>query len=392
MRISHLVIPYREAGRGLDPRIVSSRSFPSPQSVILVAFTAFSAPDEHAAARAVRSLRFEGELVEVALELSVRRRGDAAPFARHAQYINGLAEYETRVRRAVPVDESAAVRAVRRDGAHTVLEFGEFAPGGVLALRVAPRAEHAAAVAELSRALGAADPFVLRAPLAALDLADLNALLYRCDAEERAAGGPGVYEVPGWGALPYAGLQGLASLLGEVTPRDDLSHPLCDNLRAGDWLAEYVVARLEREPRLVAVAARCREALRPLAHLPRYLVPAYFAAVLEALYDAAVRAALARLLPPGESRGALWRALALTSVQLAGAVDSASLPPPSPALPPPRPLRDVTLSAGLPHFSVGYMRCWGRDTFIALRGLFLLTGRYQVSAGAGWGGRDANGG
>ena len=79
--------------------------------------------------------------------------------------------------------------------------------------------------------------------------------------------------------------------------------------------------------------------------------------------------------------------LSLVSVQVGGAVKSAQLPDLSPNLDPPKPKTRqtndkveqicLTLSAGLPHFASGYMRNWGRDTFIALRGLFLLTGRQE---------------
>lgn len=82
----------------------------------------------------------------------------------------------------------------------------------VVAIRVSPRPQHRAALASLARTLdgiyaGAPDPLGLAPALADLDLADFNALLYRCHAEEQEAAGGGVYDVPGHGPLVYAGLQ-----------------------------------------------------------------------------------------------------------------------------------------------------------------------------------------
>ncbi|XP_053603151.1 glycogen debranching enzyme isoform X2 [Plodia interpunctella] len=361
----------------------------SRKSVILVAFTAFNAPDPADNGRYVKPLKFEGELEEILFEADLthvdhkktgRPLQPPAAHTRHPRIINGLSEYSLNLHRRVALSSSTVFSASRRDGPHTVLEFRPLRPGTVVCLRLHHN-QHATALGQLSRQIELVhaqrpDALGLEPQLSQLGLGALGALLHRCDAEERAARGAGVYDVPGLGPAVYAGLQGVASILSEVRPSDDLGHPLCDNLRAGDWLLDYQWQRLERDPNLAPIASRIREILRPLSEIPRFLVPAYADALLMALYDEVTKVALSKLGAPGRG-GSFSRALALTSVQLTAAPTHAALPPLSPALAPPRPSNVSSLSAGLPHFATGYMRCWGRDTFIALKGIFLLTERYQ---------------
>ena len=81
--------------------------------------------------------------------------------------------------------------------------------------------------------------------------------------------------------------------------------------------------------------------------------------------------------------------LCQSSIELISVVANARLPLLSPNLREPRPIEDTdeqtleriqlcpSLAAGFPHFAVGIWRNWARDTFISLRALLLLTGRYE---------------
>jgi glycogen debranching enzyme len=64
------------------------------------------------------------------------------------------------------------------------------------------------------------------------------------------------------------------------------------------------------------------------------------------------------------------RALAMGAVQMYGKVPSTGLTPIE---------STPSISAGLPHFTTHHMRCWGRDIFICLPGLFLSTGLFEIA-------------
>lgn len=108
------------------------------------------------------------------------------------------------------------------------------------------------------------------------------------------------------------------------------------------------------------------------ATVPSFMRPKYFAIVMYEAYKAARRAVVEQCSVFISSGHTFTQDLALCAVQMYGLVKSASLSP-DPAKP------VASLAAGLPHFSTSWARCWGRDVFISLRGLFLTTGAFPAA-------------
>lgn len=209
-----------------------------------------------------------------------------------------------------------------------------------------------------------------------LDLVDLNVVLHRADGEERdATGGDGVYTIPDYGSLVYCGLEGWMGPLRHIMANNDLGHPICEHLRKGTWALDNVCNRLEREtdtlPHLAKPAAWYKERFDIIkATVPSFMRPKYFALVIFEGYKAARRAVMEQMSDFILSGTEFTHDLALCAVQMYGLVKSASINPNKPV---------ASLAAGLPHFTAGWARCWGRDVFISLRGLFLTTGNFSAA-------------
>lgn len=245
-----------------------------------------------------------------------------------------------------------------------------FPPGSIALFETwIPSAEHSDGL----------DMFVTNGALEAfggLSLFDLNFVLYRCEQEERdwSGGSDGVYNIPNHGPLIYAGLQGWWSVLKKVIRDNDLGHPICNHLRDGPWALDYVAGRLERiskregRPSAHKAAQWFVERFSAIRKLPNFLLPRYFALVIQTAYQASWKRSLELMGDNIQHGQPFLQSLAMVSVQQTGYSKSASLIP-SKVVP--------SLAAGLPHFCSSWARCWGRDVFISLRGLFLGTGRFN---------------
>ena len=246
---------------------------------------------------------------------------------------------------------------------------GHFPPGSIALFQTwIPSTEHSEGL----------DGFVTsggKEAFGALSLIDLNFVLYRCEPEEHdlMGGDDGVYSIPGYGNLVYAGLQGWWSILKNVVRDNDLGHPICQHLREGKWALDWIASRLLRMAKREGHSALGKPAawmvsrFDAIRKLPIFLLPRYFALAIQTAYEAAWSRGI-ELMSDNITHGQKFlQSLAMVSIQQTGYMKSASL----------WPEKNVpSLAAGLPHFSSSWARCWGRDVFISLRGLYLATGRF----------------
>uniref|UniRef100_A0A673H322 Glycogen debranching enzyme n=1 Tax=Sinocyclocheilus rhinocerous TaxID=307959 RepID=A0A673H322_9TELE len=394
----------------VDEDIVAvTRHCPSThRSVVAVCRTAFKNPKHHRYTDEVPPMCIPGKIEEVVLEVrTVERQADS--YKKDERSINGMPGYTVEIKEHIQLKDSKVVRqaGVTSRGRNEYVQeivFEQLTPGSVIAFRVSldPKSQELVGVLRhhliqfnpLYKAGSLPDPNtpdILKSPLtqimSKMTLADMNILMFRCDAEEKEDGG-GCYNIPSWKPLKYGGLQGLLSVMADIRPQNDLGHPFCDNLRQGDWMIDYVSNRLiSRGGTLSEVGQWFQAMFAYLKHIPRYLIPCYFDAILVGAYTTALDVTFKQMSSFVQNGSSFVKLLALGSVQMCAVGHFPALPPLSPALSDvPYRFNEITkqkeqccvsMAAGLPHFSAGIFRCWGRDTFIALRGLMLVTGRHM---------------
>lgn len=74
------------------------------------------------------------------------------------------------------------------------------------------------------------------------------------------------------------------SILSTVRQHNDLGHPICDNLRAGHWMAGYIANRLMYYDTTKPLGLWLASVFQYLQDLPRYLIPCYFEAILTGVH------------------------------------------------------------------------------------------------------------
>jgi glycogen debranching enzyme len=179
-----------------------------------------------------------------------------------------------------------------------------------------------------------------------------------------------------FGKLVYAGISHLHLILQKAKNDQNLDHKVFENVRAGDWLIKYTFDRLKDSKGLSDLANFLLVNIYPLyTMIPAHLKPHYLIRIIDALYNYFIKYLFSKIEESMDlaDKGTFFKSLLIANLQFIGFVESSKFKDKSNNII----QSELSISAGLPFFSTEYMRCWGRDTFISLKGLLLIPGFYK---------------
>ena len=369
--------------RSADVVAVTRHNSQTHHSYVLVAHTSFNDLPN----RTVASMTIEGRIEKIVVEVKPKEVAKSTcdyiqSFSRSDDFINGIENFELHVASDLNPSESTCCKIHQDSSEKSSITFNDFPPGSVIVVQVKMNDaanEATTRIRKLIRMLSANKKSIFDDIATQLSLGTMNRVLFRCDAEERSDGlGIGVYNIPGYGSLTYCGIAGIALQMAKIRNSNDLGHPICTNLRDGNWLLDYISSRLQKHKETLAIGNWYAESFEILKMLPRYLIPTYFEIVITFTFEKLLRSCWSNMSDFIQNGSSFVQQLSLGTVVMCGDIKDANLPPLLP---------DVgecdkaclSMAAGLPHFSSGIMRCWGRDTFIAMHGLQLVTGQYRAA-------------
>jgi glycogen debranching enzyme len=214
-----------------------------------------------------------------------------------------------------------------------------------------------------------------------LDLVNLNLLMFSSSPEENVRFGVGTYKVPDYGELFYAGTAGFSKSFQILASSSiGMESSIFHNIREGEWMSDYILDRFSKIEALQGVFSKMREYLDKYKKYPRFLLPKFIDRLMSSINHVAQQKVISLLSEFIQNGNQFIHDLAIASTVFYGGGQKAKLVEPEfeHLFEKSKLYRsNCTLAAGLPHFATGFMRSWGRDTFISLRGLFLVTGMFQ---------------
>ncbi|CAF1464414.1 unnamed protein product [Adineta steineri] len=369
------------------------------KSIILVANTSFFQSNNNHYER-LSPLSLEGVIDEIIVEGSLKHdqeKESVKEFQRSSEYINGLIYTNVYFNENIPIEQSQLIRLTslndREYNGFRTIEFTEnFRPGSIVIFQVSvlPRIHQTLINIEqiINQFSNPSSQF--NKIIQDLTLIDLERVLYRSSVEEQSDGkGVDVYTIPDYGQLVYCGLHGLIPILEKIRQSNQLKHPLVNNLKQGNWLMEYISNRLKIHPNTKQLGDWFGNVFNYIGSLSRLMIPCYFDLIIRNSYSKLIEHSIELQNQFIRGSSSFVQDLSQSSIQLVSIVRNARLPLLSPNLREPRPNEEQdeqtfervqqcpSLAAGFPHFGAGIWRNWGRDTFISLRGLLLLTSRYE---------------